>query len=736
MRVPLKSRAWLFVAVSLAVIAVGAWHEWKARIDAASEAVRPAGRAPAWVVDPASSGESLPSVGRSLFDFLVLSGGSTQVPFPFEALTRTIDARSGCDAAGASCLKSVLIPLGRSLQRSSAAPEFFAYPRAVVAVDAEPSGKAPLGNRRLLLKDRLYLGYQERADLIEVISYNEAAGRFEFQLVKDYRAGATPKVVYANRAVCTACHQNHAPLFSRQVWDETNANPRVAALLLAQKRKFYGIPVARGVDIPNALDDATERANLFSVYQKLWSEGCEERGDGRKSSRCRAAALQALIQYRLSDERGFDQDAPAYRENLLAVLDRSGKALWPFGLAIPNPDIPNRDPLAGAAVDDLRKASLAHVPMRFEALVPREPLEIWRADAAENARRMIAGLSAFVSSEDVRRLDAHLFDLGSKPGKPRRGLSGECGFAFSNSSGSAQRLEFRCPGREGEGGALSLSGRLELPVGKAATGTVERLSTAENESGIGDFELRANRMEWRGEYTILVLRPARRGLHVRLTDGNAIDTITLRWRPASAAEVQGEASIDVLEDFAPVSAAIAQLTESEGAGPDPLGSRVFRRAAVLPELFSRLGVPEEPSCCLDGAGLPPARLDAGEPAMQAPPADAMAFYQYCALCHQTPERSPPNFLYGDAGTVAANLRHCAERIYFRLSMWQLRSDDRPKTPMPPAMALKQFNVEPDHWPASPELAGLKRYVAGLMQERPERLLNGEYENLRGCLPSL
>ena len=82
------------------------------------------------------------------------------------------------------------------------------------------------GGGQLLVKDRLYLGYQERAGLIEVISYNEAAARFEFQLVRDYRPQGKPEAVYASRAVCTACHQNHGPIFSRQQWDETNANPR------------------------------------------------------------------------------------------------------------------------------------------------------------------------------------------------------------------------------------------------------------------------------------------------------------------------------------------------------------------------------------------------------------------------------------------------------------------------------------------------------------------------------
>src|SRR5437899_2289603 len=83
-----------------------------------------------------------------------------------------------------------------------------------------------------------------------------AAGRFEFQLMKDFRPGGTPKLVYANRRICMSCHQNGGPLFSRPTWDETNANPKVAALLDAPSREFLGVAANRGVDVPNAIDDA------------------------------------------------------------------------------------------------------------------------------------------------------------------------------------------------------------------------------------------------------------------------------------------------------------------------------------------------------------------------------------------------------------------------------------------------------------------------------------------------
>lgn len=67
------------------------------------------------------------------------------------------------------------------------------------------------------------------------------------------------------------------------------------------------------------------------------------------------------------------------------------------------------------------------------------------------------------------------------------------------------------------------------------------------------------------------------------------------------------------------------------------------------------------------------------------------FYQYCSTCHQTAELVPPNILAGTAEQVSANLAHCAERLYVRVSMGRVAEEQRPKTPMPPSLALHALN---------------------------------------------
>ena len=111
------------------------------------------GPAASWAVDPTVPGEDLPPRGRSLFDvlFTVERNGHSfyDVPFPFTELVNRIDQRLPKDKAGRSNLKRVLIPLGRSLQRQAAAPNYFSNPRIVLAVDREPDSPSAL-----LLKER------------------------------------------------------------------------------------------------------------------------------------------------------------------------------------------------------------------------------------------------------------------------------------------------------------------------------------------------------------------------------------------------------------------------------------------------------------------------------------------------------------------------------------------------------------------------------------------------------
>ena len=709
----------------------------------ATTAERPA--EPHRVTDPTYPGDDLPPRGRSLFDFLVTEkrGGTLVqvVPFPFASLVQRMEAQMRHER-GAKGSKAVLIPLGRSLQRMAAAPEFFVYPRAVVAADGEPAN-----SNSLLLKDRLYLGYQEKANVLEVISYNEDAARFEFQVVTDYRAAGAPRVSYANRALCTACHQNAAPIFSRQVWDETNANPRVAALLAAQRMNFYGIPVDRGVDVPNAIDNAKLRANRFAVDQLLWNEGCG--GNEEPAIRCRAALFAAVLQYRLSGQQQFVRAAASYRDEAAARLASVSRQRWPGGLAIGDPDLPNRNPLSGEArpsnaITPRDWADLVHVAAAFDPLRLRPPLEIWRVAEENDVARLVAGLAEFIAEPDIERLDRELFSRAAAGGAARQTYRGTCRVRPSIVGERSQRLEFRCTrSPAGSNRGMAMEGRLLLTGDAVVGGAIDRLEM-DGQPSLRDIDLIVRRVAARGAQRVAVLAPTRGGLHARAADGNALEQIEIDWGRA-----EGTASLVLQGDFAPARKAIAALARDNLDGKfDGFAGAAFRRARLMPALFSGLGGPADAWCCLEVSGLPPAQAapvgGRAAPAIAAPRTAAAAahagFHRYCGQCHLGAERTPPNFLAGDADAVEAKLKQCAPRIFVRLGMWRSEQNARAKTPMPPEVALPRYELSTRAWRDGEALAGLMQSVNERLRAEtgtaPEldALLRQGYENLRACLP--
>lgn len=578
---------------------------------------------PPWVIDPTEPGTNLPPIGRSLFDFLMTKNVSGKkvydIPFPFPALAARIESQLHSKRTQPA-LKRLLIPVNRSLQRRAGNGAFFAYPRAVLAVDTEAD--SALGISAMHLKDRLFIGYHEKTAVLEVISYNEAAGRFEFQLVNDYRAGGTPTVRYANRALCTACHQNQSPIFSRPMWDETNVNPKIAALLVHQRRPYHGFPIRQGVGVLQAFDDATDRANEISLVQLLWREGCEQTSRPEQSIRCRAELIEWVLRYALS--KGSVQDwqtseAPGEPPSFLAAW----RARWPHGLAIPNPDIPNRNPFRYVAVSEFpglseveatalegrEPRSLFRGP--HEPTLPREPLETWTIpDSPQTLERVLDSFTQFFTKADLDRL---------------------------------KRMVHRRPGRLNQ---------------------VVR-ATAQN---------------------------------------------TLMGRT------------------------------------DAFANQPFSRVTVLAALDQQLGAPVMSRCCLDDRGMPPPVDDevashhsTGTEQEASLIGEHNLLHRYCGACHHGTDGFPPNFLHGAPAEVKANLTQCADRIFVRLSMWDITGPEQLEAPMPPAMHLLHHRIDPHQWTAHPDFQALRKGVEAAVQRTrgatfaPQNLLRLDYDTLPACL---
>ncbi|MEK6663064.1 MAG: hypothetical protein AABY73_04275 [Pseudomonadota bacterium] len=635
-----------------------------------------------------------PPLGRSQFDYLI---GQAPVPFPFARLLQLINAQLAPEL-GLPPVKVTFIPLGRSLQRGAGAPDFFRYPRVVLAVD----GEAKPG--QVALKDRMFLGYHEKAGVLEVISYNEAAGRFEFQVVQDYRAGARPKIYYARREICLSCHQNQAPMFARPLWDETSANPAIAARLKAAGGDLYGLKLT-GTDVAYLIDAATKRANLIPVWQRIWREGC---GEGAAGDACRSALFTAALRYGLS---GVLPDSTLVMQ-IAPGLDQRFAQRWPRGLAIPNADLPNRDPLAllaGSDIDLVRErlpielATLAHIPARVEPLNPRPPLEVW---AGPEEARLIVGLASLLDRSDLQALDQNLAANASS--QPRQSLALACRIRYKDAT---RRATLHCAGQGARlSAALYFQGRKaqgrvsEMIVSGALAPTALTLSGDTPRAGrAAHFALH------------------RDGLRARLADGRVLEQLILS--PIAAGEAS--ATLHLGDDFSRVNAALQKMT------PGPSGP--FQARLWMAQLAEALGLsyPQHTARALPAVQVQPsAAALVGGSGMQG------SFRRYCGQCHDTGEPFPPNFLQGDAAQVTANIDHCAERIFYRLSMWAIPENKRGKTPMPPTSALRQHGFDAEHWARARELAGLRAYVTQRLAAEgdPQRLLRQPFESLRRCLP--
>ena len=362
------------------------------------------------------SSEDLPPEGtRSLFDHLIKENGS--LPYPFDALLDLVAAQDKNNTAPIT----TLIPNGRSLLKGQAN---FKHPRIIAVADIrQPDSDFSFDN---MYRGRLFMGFVEDANEIEVISYNEMAGRFEFQLVKDYGPDLNPKIVYAKRAICTTCHQSAAPIFPVRPWEETNANPGVAELIKGHHpdgEPYFGAELSVPLANPEAVDDMADKGNAIITTQKIWLDGC---GDGDRGNACRRSLLKLAMEY-LWSPGSFDTTSQAVQRQQ-ALQAKS----WPeAGISLANGDLANRNPItekpignplllfikdllgmgetAASLSEKSTELGLAECeslpPLRIEVdpLVPRPAKAVYQADSLEG----IYGLAQMFSDNDLRLLEKH-----------------------------------------------------------------------------------------------------------------------------------------------------------------------------------------------------------------------------------------------------------------------------------------------------------------------------------------
>lgn len=369
---------------------------------------------PTSLYDQLVSDDDLPPEGtRSLFDHLIKENGS--LPYPFKSLLDLVASQD----KDATQPVTVMIPNGRSLLKGQAN---FKHPRILAAANIrQPDSEHTFDQ---MYRGRLFMGFVEDANEIEVVSYNEMAGRFEFQLVKDYGPDLNPQIVYAKRAICLTCHQSGAPIFPVRPWDETNANPGVADLIQGhhpEKDNYFSAPIKVPLANPEGIDDMADKGNAIITTQRIWMDGC---GAGEAGNECRRSLLKLSLEY-LWSPGGFNAQSAKVKEHLQLQAKH-----WPSdGIVLGNGDLANRNPLTekpvgnafvlfvkdlfgfGETAATLSEKSAALGLTEFEKLPPlrievdplatRPAKAVYAADTLEG----IYGLSQMLSDNDFQMLE-------------------------------------------------------------------------------------------------------------------------------------------------------------------------------------------------------------------------------------------------------------------------------------------------------------------------------------------
>ena len=224
-----------------------------------------------------------PVHAASAFELLYpATNGVLPLPTPFGRLLDDLRQRSG----GAE-VQVAFVPLGRSLQRMAADPEFFNSPRIIAAVTRD-------GSTGPMLRNRLFIGYQPASGAIEIIAFDASKGRFVFQEVTQYEAGSVGAFTTHDEQGCIACHQAASPIFSASPWQETNANPAVVSALLPM---YEGVNVTVDFDGLDRFDRAVRAAARLQAAAQLWRQGCKTRV-------CRAALIGEALRMARSANTG------------------------------------------------------------------------------------------------------------------------------------------------------------------------------------------------------------------------------------------------------------------------------------------------------------------------------------------------------------------------------------------------------------------------------------------------
>jgi hypothetical protein len=330
---------------------------------------------------------------RSLFDYLFSEKNASgefvyKVPDSFEGVMDRLRDFGAGEPLG------LLVPLGRSLDRLGSS---LSVPRLLTTFDGDPT-RTYDGLVAPNVRGKIFIGLGQKFDQLEIISFNERAGRFEFQIVKNLSQKNKHEVLYVSRQFCGSCHKHRVPIFARNPWQETNSFAATSAAIekvRGSDQPIKGIRIHETNSAAYRFDRTTDASADMFMFQKLWRDGCGGDGDlvpalGKKGAiECRKLLVKVAL--RKDFDFFIDTNSQDY-ERLAFLFTTFVKAKYGDEVAFPLADLRARDPLSKdegidpKALEQLKEVEinqeglkmlkeLAPIPPRFDPLVADYPPE-------------------------------------------------------------------------------------------------------------------------------------------------------------------------------------------------------------------------------------------------------------------------------------------------------------------------------------------------------------------------
>jgi hypothetical protein len=149
------------------------------------------------------------------------------------------------------------------------------------------------------LRSKFFVGHIKAIKNVEIISFNDEMGRFEFQIIENFGTSKA-KVYYAKRSECISCHKNEGPIFSTTNWGDIFSNISGGILQYREKLKMkdsldilkYFYPGLEASLDSEQIDQTFLYSNKLLASQIIWNDGCVQTG---YPVECRRQLLQSSI---------------------------------------------------------------------------------------------------------------------------------------------------------------------------------------------------------------------------------------------------------------------------------------------------------------------------------------------------------------------------------------------------------------------------------------------------------